>query len=534
MSKIKGKVGLLYLFVFGILLTFFGCPITPTCPSCSDCAPQIVVTSCPAVGSFQNLEGITIGIDCAKNRLLVYIKVSGVWWVKPYLVNPLTEIASNEKWICDITTGGVDQEATAIRIYAVSSDYQADLNNQPQEGEYIAFKEIIRVEDSEPEPKPDLSFLTGIVNGSIKTINYSPLNFNPLQQKFPTRQQIAADLNQLYGEGYRSIVNYDVSDSLSFVPEEAKKAGFTIVGVGIWDIKSNEILEKAIGLKNLATYYVVGSEGILRGDYTVQQLKMAMEKIRKETGKAVTTSEPWAIFTEKAELITISDFVTANIYGWWEGIHSAQESVDALVSHYQTLKNFVGSKDASKIVVVRETGFPTGGHPEASVKKQQEYFQLLAETQIPFFYFEAYDQFWKNEMSDGYNIGNTWGLHDQLGNLKKPETDPEPGNPEINFTLVPPLGSFENLKGIVKGIDRNTYRIVVYIKVNGNWWVKPYAANALTTIQADNSWVCDITTGGVDQEATEIAAFVVQSDYQASVGTLPATGQYLISISATR
>ena len=52
------------------------------------------------------------------------------------------------------------------------------------------------------------------------------------------------------------------------------------------------------------------------------------------------------------------------------------------------------------------------------------------------------------------------------------------------------------------------YRVAVYIYVGG-WWTKPSFAQSLTWIASDGTWTTDITTGGQDQLATQIAAFLV-------------------------
>lgn len=57
------------------------------------------------------------------------------------------------------------------------------------------------------------------------------------------------------------------------------------------------------------------------------------------------------------------------------------------------------------------------------------------------------------------------------------------------------------------------YRVVVYIKVASNCWIKPYWLSPLTIIQADGAWVCDVTTGGIDETATEISAYLVHATY---------------------
>ena len=84
--------------------------------------------------------------------------------------------------------------------------------------------------------------------------------------------------------------------------------------------------------------------------------------------------------------------------------------------------------------------------------------------------------------------------------------------PTIEFTYVPPLGSFENLRGKVTNVTPSDYQIAVYIYVSG-WWTKPTFANPLTTIQSDGNWTCDITTGGSDQNAIQIKAYLIPNSY---------------------
>ena len=72
-------------------------------------------------------------------------------------------------------------------------------------------------------------------------------------------------------------------------------------------------------------------------------------------------------------------------------------------------------------------------------------------------------------------------------------------------------------------MDPARHVIVCYIYVAG-WWVKPTFANPKTPINPDGTWTCDITTGGIDQLATRIAAFLVPISYPPLPGgeqTLP-------------
>jgi YVTN family beta-propeller protein len=84
--------------------------------------------------------------------------------------------------------------------------------------------------------------------------------------------------------------------------------------------------------------------------------------------------------------------------------------------------------------------------------------------------------------------------------------------PSIAFTHVPAWGSFDDLEGQVQYVSPSEYQVAVYIYVSG-WWTKPYWDSPLTPIRSDGSWTCDITTGGIDQQATQIAAFLVPNGY---------------------
>jgi len=83
----------------------------------------------------------------------------------------------------------------------------------------------------------------------------------------------------------------------------------------------------------------------------------------------------------------------------------------------------------------------------------------------------------------------------------------------IEFTSVPALGSYLHLKGKVQHRDVEHARIAVYIRVHGGWWTKPYWDSPTISLAADGSFSVDITTGGRDEEATDIAVFLIAEDY---------------------
>jgi hypothetical protein len=69
-----------------------------------------------------------------------------------------------------------------------------------------------------------------------------------------------------------------------------------------------------------------------------------------------------------------------------------------------------------------------------------------------------------------------------------------------------------DLQGHVSCVNPADYKVAVYIYVSG-WWNKPTWASPLTPIRPDGTWTADITTGGLDAQATQIAAFLVPNGY---------------------
>ncbi len=114
------------------------------------------------------------------------------------------------------------------------------------------------------------------------------------------------------------------------------------------------------------------------------------------------------------------------------------------------------------------------------------------------------------------------------------------GPPEIHLTYIPPIGSFERLKGEVRNVDPNSVAVAVYIFVEGNWWTKPYWNAPKTPVKRDGTWLCNITTGGNDPMATKIRAYLIRKDYnpplapQEGLPPDPPTSDVLAMVEVTR
>ena len=89
----------------------------------------------------------------------------------------------------------------------------------------------------------------------------------------------------------------------------------------------------------------------------------------------------------------------------------------------------------------------------------------------------------------------------------------------VVFTSVPAYGSIDNLQGRVYGVDSTNYRVVVFINKGqqddvslSSWSSEPGCTSGqtlLTTIQSNGTWTADVTNVSGDENATQIAAYVV-------------------------
>jgi hypothetical protein len=99
------------------------------------------------------------------------------------------------------------------------------------------------------------------------------------------------------------------------------------------------------------------------------------------------------------------------------------------------------------------------------------------------------------------------------GNAGSGKVVPE-REPKLDLTLVPPWEHHGPCR-IAWFVNPEDYRVAVYIYVPdaGGWWIKPTFDFPLTEINKDGSWSCPVFTGGIDEQATKVAAFLVPNDY---------------------
>lgn len=347
--------------------------------------------------------------------------------------------------------------------------------------------------------------------------------------------QIERRLRPLLGYA-RAIRTFGATRGLERIPVLAQSHGFD-VWAGAWlgrDRAANEAEIAAlirIGQARQASVLVVGSEVLLRGDLPEQELIGHLARVRSAVPLdiAVTTADTYSTLMAHPTLINASDIVFANFHPYWEGL--AIEQAMAVV--YARWAQLVAAA-SGKRVVISEIGWPSSGpafgaavpSPDHAARFFLEATSWARSVGVDFFWFSATDEAWKATTGEG-EVGRHWGLWLADGTTLKPGmqavfdgarsgdtwTVPElpggPGTPEIGFTFVPPRGSLQDLRGRVQHLRPAEHAVAVYIRVAGAWWMKPTLAQPKTIVLPDGTWVCDITTGGSDEQADAIAAYVV-------------------------
>ncbi|HWQ67075.1 MAG TPA: glycosyl hydrolase family 17 protein [Methanospirillum sp.] len=214
-----------------------------------------------------------------------------------------------------------------------------------------------------------------------------------------------------------SIRTYSTDGGMAQAGEIAHRLGLT-AAIGIWLGADPDANEKAISAgiavaKNgQADMMIVGSETVLRGDLSTEELIRNIQKVRAGAGGIpVTTAEPHGIWLDHPELIDAVDQVYVHVYPFWESV-DITVAPDFVKERYAEVKAAAGGKS----VVISETGWPKAGSQFGRAAPSLENAKLYrdkvtawaAEASVPYYYFEAFDEEWKDNQEG--TVGSHWGV----------------------------------------------------------------------------------------------------------------------------
>jgi exo-beta-1,3-glucanase (GH17 family) len=236
---------------------------------------------------------------------------------------------------------------------------------------------------------------------NLKWVAYAPTHFDPTRDVYPSEDSLRGDLALLYQYGFNGIVTYGAQETLAKIPRLAVEAGFRGVIMGIWDIENREEMMNAILASEYVDGYCLGNEG-LNCRYDLDSLNSVISNIKESTHKPATTTEQIFDYAND-NVFSIGDWIFPNIHPFLSKVRQPKEAADWIEKHYQRLKKHCPT---DKIILFKETGYPTAGDPQATESNQMEFFLNLEKIGIPYVYFEAFDQRWKTDLS----VEPHWGL----------------------------------------------------------------------------------------------------------------------------
>ena len=240
----------------------------------------------------------------------------------------------------------------------------------------------------------------------IVWVDYSPSSSNPNTGLGATPDEIIADLAVLRDAGFNGLVTYASTGIMGReLPALAQEAGFEGLIMGIWDPDSQEEYDAAVSAaqNNIVLGYCIGNEGFNRPSrYDMSKLSASIKKLREATGKPVTTTEEIDDYYDE-ELLQLGDWIFPNAHPYFHDQSEPDSALRWTKGVYDELKN-----RTDRFVLLKEVGLPTAGAKDEklSEESQKQYFVELANTDVDFVYFEAFDQPWRTYLP----IESHWGI----------------------------------------------------------------------------------------------------------------------------
>jgi exo-beta-1,3-glucanase (GH17 family) len=223
-------------------------------------------------------------------------------------------------------------------------------------------------------------------------VAYAPTNYNPTVSPpvMPSDASIKADLVVLRNAGFTGLVTYTAE--FTSLPQLAEEAGFQGILLGVWNPRDRAELEKAkqAAKRKLVIATIICNEALMDGRIEMAELRKAMEEMRRDTRKPVSTTEVIERYFSTPELIEMSDFLAVNAHPFHHNITDPVRAVEWTGKAYNNL-----AARTNKYLLFHEVGLPGFGAKGLSEDAQAKYYELLSKTNVRFVWFEAFDGPWK-------------------------------------------------------------------------------------------------------------------------------------------
>ncbi len=267
---------------------------------------------------------------------------------------------------------------------------------------------------------------TDVPSGKLNSLSFAPFREGqgPLDEKFPTPEQIDADL-RLMGETTHSIRTYASAEgSMPVIPSLARKHGLTMIQGGwLGSLKADnkaemaELIRSANANPDVVKRVIVGNEVLLRGDLQSGQLIEYIREVKRSVKQPVSYADVWSMYMKYPELIKEVDFITIHILPYWEDepitVDQAPEHIERIFKQVQQEADEIAP---GKPILIGESGWPGEGRQRGwsvpSVVNEAKFIRALIKVAnkngFDYNIVEAFNQSWKSEL-EGV-VGANWGL----------------------------------------------------------------------------------------------------------------------------
>jgi exo-beta-1,3-glucanase (GH17 family)/cellulose synthase/poly-beta-1,6-N-acetylglucosamine synthase-like glycosyltransferase len=240
---------------------------------------------------------------------------------------------------------------------------------------------------------------------------------SPLALRFPTREELAADLRLLAPLTPR-LRTYSAAE-FPELPALAQQFGLRL-SLGVWldhRLANNEreiaAATQAAREQRSVERVIAGNETQLHGKLAPAALYAYLDRLRAGLAVPVSTAEPWHIWLRQPELAEHVDFITVHLLPYWEGVPVEAAVEETLRRYAQVQRHFPGKR-----IVIGEIGWPSGGAavgvarptPAAQGLFVRSFLARVQALELDYFLMEAVDQPWKRATEGP--VGAHWGLLD--------------------------------------------------------------------------------------------------------------------------
>ncbi len=233
-------------------------------------------------------------------------------------------------------------------------------------------------------------------------VAYAPTHFNPnaTPPLRPSEASIRTDLQVLHDAGFDGLVTYGAE--FPAIPRIAESIGFKAMLLGIWEPGNVDEMRQAkeSARSAIVAGVIVGNEGLTFHRYTLPVLREAMDEMRRDTGKPISTTEIIESYSAIPQLAEWSDFLAVNAHPYFHEIRNPIIAAEWTATAYAK----VAKRYPDKMLIFKEVGLPTAV-PGVTEKDQFEYYQALQKTPVKFVFFEAFDALFKKGSAE-----RSWGI----------------------------------------------------------------------------------------------------------------------------